>query len=276
MFEEQKDASQVVYTTHSIGCLPQDLGRGVRVVSASKEGTRSTIENVWARQGPHSVNRPGLSPLVLAMGATTVPLAPSRYVVIGEGPSDAMLVPSLLREATSSRSLGYQVVGGLAEASDEELRTLDLEAPRVAYLLDGDAAGKQMAKRLMAVGVPARKIVAWSSWAAGVELEDLVDPNLYATAVHQYLSAWPPHKGGPAAKALPTTGRPSALKAWCKQYLIDEPSKALVAEEILRILYERDLATDQKLIDARRESLLRETHERLSRALGIDDVVEYQ
>jgi predicted ATP-dependent endonuclease of OLD family len=266
VFEAQKQATQVVYTTHSIGCLPQDLGRGIRVVVPAPTGTRSSIENVWSRRDGKTL--PGASPLLLAMGASTIPLAPSRYVVIAEGLSDAMLGPSLLREATGLPTLGYQIVGGLAEATDDELRRLDLEAPRVAYLLDGDKAGGRLAKRLLKLGIPAEKIVSWTSWSKAVQLEDLLDLKLYITAVNQYLLSWPPNLSGPSANSLKGATRPQALRAWCKKNLVDEPSKTLIAEEVLRLV---DIAgpNERTMLGSTRAALVATTHERLVAALGI-------
>ena len=40
---EQNAARQIVYTTHSAACLPQDLGLGVRVVEGLGNRTASTV-----------------------------------------------------------------------------------------------------------------------------------------------------------------------------------------------------------------------------------------
>ena len=54
-------AAKVIYTTHSAGCLPEDLGSGVRMVATDEP--HSTIENwFW------NTDRPGFSPLLFAMG----------------------------------------------------------------------------------------------------------------------------------------------------------------------------------------------------------------
>lgn len=71
VFSEQRLVSKVIYTTHSAGCLPQDLGMGVRMIEAcGPEGAdpgewdRSRIRNwFWTdRGGQH-----GFSPLFMAM-----------------------------------------------------------------------------------------------------------------------------------------------------------------------------------------------------------------
>jgi predicted ATP-dependent endonuclease of OLD family len=48
-FERQEAVADVIYTTHSAGCLPQDLGTGVRIVGRG-EGNTSVIRNsLWTR-----------------------------------------------------------------------------------------------------------------------------------------------------------------------------------------------------------------------------------
>jgi hypothetical protein len=265
VFEHQELVAKVVYTTHSIGCLPQDLGRGVRVVSPRPDSTRSDIENVWAR------NDSGLNPLMHAMGAGTVPLTPSRRVVIAEGPSDPMLLPSLLREASGLRTLDFQVVDGLAEASDAELARLDSEAPFVAYLVDGDASGRKLAQKLTALGVASNKIVALSPPAQGLVIEDLLDPGLYAEAVNGYLKAWPPNKSGIETRSLPRSGRPTAVDNWCVGQGLAKPSHLRIAEEVLRLLDQPSNGLDARRIgDARRRDTLTGIHARLAQALGLD------
>jgi hypothetical protein len=61
----QTSASQVVYTTHSIGCLPPDLITGISAVVPVTDSNRSRIDGgIWGN-GPSL----GLEPLLLGMGA---------------------------------------------------------------------------------------------------------------------------------------------------------------------------------------------------------------
>jgi AAA domain, putative AbiEii toxin, Type IV TA system len=80
VFEEQDEAAQVIYTTHSAGCLPRDLGLGIRAIVPKVSEVDGEI-----RQGDHSeaINRfwtkgPGFSPLLLAMGAGAFAFAASK------------------------------------------------------------------------------------------------------------------------------------------------------------------------------------------------------
>ncbi len=262
MFEQQRDAAAVIYTTHSIGCLPQDLGRGVRAVIPAKDGLRSTIENAWTRTAG------GISPLMRAMGAVTIPLAPARHVVIGEGPSDPVLLPSLLREVNGLRALPFQVVGRLSEASEDELRRLEEEAKHVAYLTDGDASGDALEKQLLAAKVAKRRVVRLPT---GLCVEDLVDLKRYVDAVNRCLTAWPPNQGGITEQDLGASGRPAAVRAWCAARKIDDPSHLEVASEIVRG-YERDLSADRNLTDPARATEVKKLYKNLLVALGIKSV----
>lgn len=95
-------ASQVVYTTHSAGCLPEDLGAAVRVVLPDSSAERSRIQNWFWQAGP------GFSPLLLGMGASSLAFTSVRRAVLTEGASDMIALPSLLREALGAQRLGYQ------------------------------------------------------------------------------------------------------------------------------------------------------------------------
>jgi predicted ATP-dependent endonuclease of OLD family len=94
MLDRQPIAQQVIYTTHSAGCLPPDIGTGVRPIIPSESGGTSTLSNSFWTEGP------GFTPMLLAMGASAAAFAPTRYAVLTEGASDMLLLPTLLREAT--------------------------------------------------------------------------------------------------------------------------------------------------------------------------------
>ncbi len=88
-FTERKLVSQVVYTTHSAGCLPEDLGLGVKLVTPEKENEKietSRIEN--------NFGSPILSAqsLLYGMGAQTMAFFPTRRAVITEGQTEFIWV----------------------------------------------------------------------------------------------------------------------------------------------------------------------------------------
>jgi predicted ATP-dependent endonuclease of OLD family len=115
---KQQLAAKVIYTTHSIGYLPEDLGSGVRMVAA--DDPYSTVENCF-----WDSKRPGFSPLLFSMGAQTLAFLPMRYAVIAEGIADLILVPAVLKAALELESLGFQVVPGLSSGSSDEIAILD-------------------------------------------------------------------------------------------------------------------------------------------------------
>ena len=79
VLSQQQFTSKIIYTTHSFGCLPPDLGTGVRVVHPLDAAT-SSFENGYWRNGS------GFSPMLVSMGAAAATFTPTRYAVIAEGP----------------------------------------------------------------------------------------------------------------------------------------------------------------------------------------------
>lgn len=112
MLTRQEIVSKVIYTTHSIGCLPEDLGTGVRLIGIdAKDNNISRVQNWFWKS-----DRPGFSPLLFGMGATTLSFIPIRNAVVVEGIVDTILWPTLLREATQRSYLDFQVVPGASES----------------------------------------------------------------------------------------------------------------------------------------------------------------
>lgn len=139
MLLTQGEAAQVIYTTHSPGCLPPDLGTGIRVIApAQSDPAISEVRNAfWV---DHVA---GFSPLLFAMGAGAAAFTTTRYAVIAEGASEMILLPSLIRAATGLDFLPYQVAPGLSEAPTSQYPKLDLQAARVAFAVDGDSGGSR-------------------------------------------------------------------------------------------------------------------------------------
>ena len=104
--------------------------------------------------------------------------------VLAEGPSDAILLPSLIREVTLQQDLQFQVAPGLAGVSRQQAEELDLEAPRIAFLLDGDAAGNRHRRRLKTAGIDDDNIIQLGD---GLVIEDLLDPQVYLDAINEEL-----------------------------------------------------------------------------------------
>jgi predicted ATP-dependent endonuclease of OLD family len=229
VFTEQLYAAKIIYTTHSAGCLPRDLGNGIRAVSPIGDTGRSTFRNnIWGGENA------GVSPLVFAMGATTFAFLPARHVLMVEGNSDAMLYPTLFREASETELLDFQVVPRLATVTPSRLPQLLSDGGAVAFLVDGDAAGDEYCRALLRAGVPAHRIFSLKrAFRAALELEDLIDPKHYAAAVNATLKTF---KGADVAfspREIPAAGRTAALAAWCSGKGFDPPDKTVVAERLL-------------------------------------------
>jgi predicted ATP-dependent endonuclease of OLD family len=250
----QDAAAKVIYTTHSAGCLPLDLGTGIRAV-VMEDGDRSSIENSFWLLGA------GYTQLIMAMGATALAFTPTRRAAIGEGACEAILLPTLLREAVDPTEVDYQIAPGLSNASQEAIAHFDLEAARVAYIVDGDTAGARIAKRLTDAGIRADRIVALGGAASGSTLEDLLDKAVYRDAVNAELRTW--HQGLEiTTAALKTTPVSRALRAWCRAKGVDEPDKVRVAAQVLKLARTQRVTTR-----AGRETLAR-LHRNLLAVLG--------
>lgn len=245
---EQTDVPKVIYSTHSAGCLPPDLGAGVRAVVPIEGTDDSRIENhLWQDSF-------GYSTLLLSMGANTLALSAARKALVSEGISDAILLPSLIREAKGSEDADYQIVPGLSHVSSATAAELDFVAARVAYLVDGDAGGRQRAKFLRSrQGVPDELIIALGGPNSGLTLEDVVDRVALAAAVNRVLGGASEKRM--AATDISATGRWKSVERWLDNSKVSRD-----------VVGKRQVA--QALVDARRaQPILDRSHKKTIRAV---------
>jgi ABC-type transport system involved in cytochrome c biogenesis ATPase subunit len=226
-FMTQKQAGKIVYTTHSPACLPPDLGSNIRAVLPDKDhGDRSTIE------GSFWHNAAGYSPLMLAMGAGAAAFSAARFVVLAEGASEMLLLPSLVRSAIGATDLEYQVAPGLSEVPTSLYLELGLEGARVAYLVDGDAGGLARRAALIKGGVPEFRIVTLDS----LTLENLLDPVAYLSVVDLLVRECNPGSTVPALPSLPNPAAelwPAVLELWAKEHGLKLPGKRVIASRLV-------------------------------------------
>jgi predicted ATP-dependent endonuclease of OLD family len=254
MLTTQREAAQVIYTTHSPGCLPLDLGTGIRVIAPSEPGkAASEVRNAFWTD--HNV---GFSPLLLAMGAGAAAFAVARYAVLAEGPSEMILLPSLIRAATGLDYLPYQVAPGLSEAPTSHYPDLDLTAARVAFVVDGDEGGSKLRERLVDRGVPPDQIAIIN----GMTLEDTVDLKAYRDAVHAEAVTI----NRKNVTRMPTDKfrfpRASSVKTWYKDAGLLVPSKVAVANRLVQ---------DGKALPSEEgRRVLQELHDQVTAILKID------
>ncbi len=227
MFVTQEHAIKIVYTTHSPACLPPDLGSGIRsVVPRSDDHQISDVRNnFW--QGAA-----GYSPLMLAMGAAAAAFTPVRCVVLAEGATEMILLPTLVRAATGEGSLPYQIAPGLSEVPKDFYPSLDFEGAKVAYLLDGDKGGDDLEKGLVNAGVPKNLVCRLA--VAGAE--NLLKAESYGAAVSALLVEC---NLGQAIPKLPELGEASGgswakeIGEWVKGQGLKAPSKVAVANWLI-------------------------------------------
>ena len=160
LFSSHNKVAQIIYSTHSPGCLPHDLGHSVRAVLPDPNSLHHSIvdNSIWE-------SSPGLRPLLLRMGASTAAMTPHRYAVMVEGVADFILLPSLLRDATGKDTLEYQIVPGISQATTEEIAEVDSESDIVFYLVDGDPGGRGHARKIRRVGILASRIDSLPNWS---------------------------------------------------------------------------------------------------------------
>lgn len=259
MFVTQEHAVKVIYTTHSPACLPPDLGTGIRTVVPRADNYQvSDIKNsFW--QGAA-----GYSPLMLAMGAAAAAFTPARSVVLAEGATEMILLPTLLRAATGLTELEYQVAPGLSEVPNDFLPQLDLEAARVAYLVDGDDGGVALKKALLEAGIPEALVID-----LGVPgIENILVADAYRDAIAALLPECNPGVTGgsfvlprDAAQPGKSGSIAAAMQAWIDEQCWKAPSKVAVANWLVQ--------NERAQPSADGAATLVELHERLSAALDV-------
>jgi predicted ATP-dependent endonuclease of OLD family len=266
IFTRQTFVDKIIYTTHSAGCLPFDLGTGVRVIepvgaegSPREEWERSKINNAFWTGGP------GFSPLLMAMGANSFVFAALRKAVIGEGPTEVILLPTILREATG-KPLDFQVAPGVSSVHRDAVRELDASAARLAYIVDGDQGGMDHRQKLIDNDVEEERIVILGA-DEELAIEDVVNAGIYLEAVNRVLRFY----GKPLCPAnrIGASGRKAGVKAWCEENGVGKPGEREVAQQILQVAAERrrEGEPDQVLDDDRR-GLVLEAHTKLKALLA--------
>jgi predicted ATP-dependent endonuclease of OLD family len=237
--KRQEFAAQTIYTTHSAGCLPEDLGSAIRVVKPVG-GDRSEIKNgFWSAQVAERQTG-GFTSLLMAMGADAVAFTPTRNAIITEGPSDALLLPALLRAALNrsiDSPLGLQVAGGLAWTPPRRLSKLESEAAHVVYLTDSDKEGHKYKEHLETAGVDSGRIFALpKARGKGLSIEDCVEKVTLVSAVNFLLKKLRPTAEKEISKQhIPDAGAARAIEKWQEKRKIEPISKTAIAEQVLRL-----------------------------------------
>ncbi len=224
MLAKQDLVKKVIYTTHSIGCLPEDLGMGVRLIERFDESKSKITNWFWLGDGD------GFSPLLFGMGAQTLAFIPVRRAVITEGVSDMILLPSMFREVAKKTSLGFQVVPGLSEADDIGLISLERASKRTLFLTDSDGGGDAIRDKLLGKGFEEKRIFQLPKVDENPTMtEDFIHPDVYVSSVNELLERFYETDERFDAVNLPDTGRPTAIENWFEEKGLAIPSKRAIA-----------------------------------------------
>ncbi|MBB3693565.1 AAA family ATPase [Sphingomonas sp. BK580] len=261
MLARQRLASKVIYTTHSAGCLPEDLGHGVRLIEpiAEEPACSRIVNKFWQRSAS------GFSPLLFGLGAATLAFFPTRRAVCVEGPSDMLLLPTMFREALKRDALGYQFVPGLSSAARTLAPTMPSQAANVCYLVDGDAAGEAIAGHLGAAAIPTSRIfLLVSANGQAVETEDFLNPGLLLDAANALIAKYSPNGRRLEVGDLSHEHRTKNLRGAFRAATGREMDKVELAYELLDALDERP---DLKLLDDTRQDELSSLARRVEEAL---------
>lgn len=239
-FERQNFASQVIFSTHSPGALPQDLNN-VRAVVPANSGSSTVKNRPWQERGNQVEN------LFNLLGAGAYVFGALRAALVTEGNVDAMLYPTIFREASSlsyDQPLGFQCIPG--PSSDNRHTTYSNQSVKLAYQIDGDEGGIALKSSLEEQGVDGRQIFILQD---GLSIEDYIKDEVLIKAINEVLSSQ-------GSKVIITSddlvGFPSkmtSISQFFKKNSLGEVDKKRVAAKILD--YERlgDKILDPKGID---------------------------
>ena len=258
LLQNEKSIQKIIYTTHSAGALPEDLGTGVRMVLWDDNSKKySRINNKFWFRSEHE----GFKPLLFGMGATTLAFFPARRALIAEGVTEMLLLPRLLREALNVDSLGFQIIHGLSNISPKGLPMIDGAFNGVAYLVDGDSGGKAIADGLKGAGVSQDYLFNLKA-TGSVTVEDLIDKAVWKAAVVRLLQKFNPGVVEQLSAAnFPERDRIKALPA------LVAGRKVEIAYEVLEFLSRQP---DASILAAARKERLRKIGEEVSKALRVN------
>jgi energy-coupling factor transporter ATP-binding protein EcfA2 len=252
----QAAAAQVLYSTHSAGCLPEDLGTGVRVVEKIPGSDFSRTRNGFWESGP------GFTPLLIGMGASALAFAPSRRALIAEGPSELIMLPTLLRHVLERDHLDIQVAPGLSRVNPSSVDEFELQAPRVAYIVDGDKGGSRIARKLAQAGIDDQRIIVLGGANSGLVIEDVLEAGVYEAAINEELRR-SLGVNAPEYSCKSKVNRPQEVAQWCKLNQVGVPHKTAVAQRVV------EMRSERALVSSERKGVLEEVFRQASALLGL-------
>lgn len=235
MLSKQQVASKIIYTTHSAGCLPEDLGNGVRLVhqiDGNKSDSR-VINRFWGDKDS------GFSPLLIGMGASTLAFYPTRRALVVEGETEMLILPTMFREVMNLPALGYQVIPGLSRTTKSQFLGQKDNVRHVAYLVDGDKGGASLRRELLKYGVSEKLIfdLAYPG-LQGCEIEDFISTDILARSTNQLIGKYYPGSKPVEGRNVATFKKFSEFSSRFKLSTKRDMRKVDLAYEILAIVNE--------------------------------------
>ncbi|MCR3748262.1 AAA family ATPase [Lentzea californiensis] len=251
ILQRQEVAQQVLYTTHSLDCLPPDIGTGLRFVVPTSRHTSELRSNFW------SSSKAGFRELHVMAGASRTAYSRFSRAVLTEGPSEMLLLPTLIRKATQETDLFYRVAPGLSNLRADSFELFD-SADRTVYLLDGDSGGDTKKKQLIDAGMPADHVL---SLPANKAIEDLLTVDSYLQAVNGYLEECGQKDRLTAADLPDGTTRSKSVDTWCRARKI-KAGKTIIASRLVN-------DPDQVELEPEGAAYLKELHAKLTNVLKL-------
>lgn len=172
---------------------------------------------------------------------------PRRAALVAEGPSELILLPTLIRQAVDMEHIGYQIAPGASGVRPGSIMDFHLEAPRTVWVVDSDEGGRAIADKLRKDGIDDELILALGGHDAGLILESLVDTEAYRDAFAAYLRDKGSSEKPPAVEELDTVDRPALLRSYCQERGIRPPSKVIMANKLLAMRSERTLVASDHI-----------------------------
>lgn len=218
---EQRIASKIIYSTHSPGCLPNNLNF-MRAIE--KEGVFSSINNrIWSSPSA------GFNQMFWLMGASNFAYTARRSVVVCEGESDFIIFPVIFSEIDEFWR-NQQFLPGFAKRKNPI--ELDEQSKQTLYLFDGDSDGAKYAREIVGLGINQENVFLLEE---GCVLEDYIAKEVYVKAIIEEMRR--SHGEGYVIdfESMPSKNRPNYIKEKCNELKIPAPSKRAIAERVAEI-----------------------------------------
>lgn len=259
---KQSFAKKIVYSTHSIGCLPEDLG-GIKIVERTKDEFTSTIENKFWKVGN------GFAPLLPKIGAQQLAFLPLRNAVIVEGPMDMLLLPLMFQQAIERDYVGFLIAHGISEQSLSQTSHFEGDGLKVIYLTDCDGDGKKFKKQLIANRVDDNRIfnLPGDINVDIVRLEELITTDILVKAFNAHLTSYRPDEDKIEVADISVEDKVSSLETLAvAKGLSKSDIKVPLAYEILSIVVEDPTI---KIVDEKYLDGLKKLHKNISDIMNI-------